>query len=174
MEAQLLTQRRMALLEAHGVENSHAIVTSLEKPERPVLSYALGMIENESHGRNVFGSEGAYAAVYEQVVTEDRAMIYWKRSLTEGQNGIGPTQITDRDLQEEARKLGGLHSALATCDVGFHFLHGLILEHGLKGAYGNYNGGPDWEAVPAAVAYSNRAMEYRREWQFRLAAAGLA
>jgi hypothetical protein len=168
-----LEQKRARMIAAYGIENAQAIVEAqAASPDRPDLSQCLAMIENESAGHNIFGGEGSACPVewYEQEVTEPRYVVYRERrdrGMTP--NGVGPTQITDPALQIQAQDLGGCWQPRFNCDVGFHFLHGLMVEHGTQGGFEAYNG-----SGPAAQEYAERAMRWAAIWHDRFVAHGLA
>jgi hypothetical protein len=162
----------VALIESYGVENAQACVEASERPNRPILSRCLAMLENESGGRNIFGGEGSACPVewYEQEVTHDRYTVYReRRDRGETPNGVGPTQITDPGLQEEAENLGGCWVPRYNMDIGFGFLHELIEEHGPQEGFRSYNG-----SGPAAVEYGERAMRWAEIWHDRFVAHGVA
>jgi hypothetical protein len=161
------------LIGAYGIGNAEAIVLAqAASPQRPHLSQCLAMIENESGGLNVFGSEGTACPVewYDREVNHARYTVYRERRDAGGSpNGVGPTQITDTALQVEAQRLGGCWVPQLNCDVGFHFLHGLMVDYGTEGGYRAYNG-----SGPAADAYAERAMRWEAIWHDRFVAHGLA
>jgi hypothetical protein len=161
----------ISLITAYGVANAQACVEAQARPDRPILSRCLAMLENESTGRNIFGGEGTAcpAEWYEQEVTEERYVVYRdRRDRGETPNGVGPTQITDPSLQIEAQELGGCWIPRNNMDVGFAFLHQLIEAHGPEEGFRSYNG-----SGPAAVAYGERAMRWAEIWHARFVAHGL-
>lgn len=162
----------LAVLEEYGVQNAQAAIEAQAHPERPVLSQCLALLENETGGgRNVFGGEGTACPTewYEQPVTHERYTVYRdRRDAGETPNGVGPTQITDPALQIEAERQGGCWVPVHNMNVGFGFLHELMLEHGTQEGFRAYNG-----SGPAAEAYAERAMRWATIWHDRFAAHGL-
>lgn len=162
------------IITAYGIQNAADLVWAHDKPGRPKLARGLAMVENESFGRNVFGGEGLACPVEfrEQLVTQSSYAIYkaeredlFHRGITIGVcNGVGPTQITDRNLQIAADALGGCWIPRYSADIGFSTLHQLITELGLREGFRAYNGsGPD------AEDYADRAVERTVIWEGRLA-----
>lgn len=154
------------LINDYGIANADAIVRALEQPDRPLPARALAMLENESAGRNIFGAEGTAcpAEWWEQEVTHTRYQIYARRrdaGLTN--DGVGPTQLTDTILQQEADHRGGCWIPLHNLEVGFQLLHELITKAGEWDGFRAYNG-----TGPAADAYATRAIERTAIWQARL------
>jgi hypothetical protein len=166
-------EKRAKLIAAYGVQNAQAIVEAQATTvDRPDLSQCLAMIENESGGRNIFGAEGTacLAEWYEQEVTEARYVVYReRRDRGFTVDGVGPTQITDAALQIRAQDLGGCWQPRFNCDVGFDFLHQLMVTHGTQGGFEAYNG-----SGPAAQEYAARAMRWVEIWHARFVAHGLA
>jgi hypothetical protein len=166
-------QKVVAVLDGYGIQNARACVEAQSHPCRPILSQCVALLENETGGgRNVFGGEGTACPVewYEQPVTEERYVVYRERrdhGMTP--NGVGPTQLTNPELQIEAQELGGCWVPVHNMNVGFSFLHQLMVEHGsAQEGFRVYNG-----SGPAAVAYSERAMRWATIWHDRFKAHGL-
>jgi hypothetical protein len=165
--------RAANLISAYDVENAEAIVLAQSTgTQRPQLSQCLAMVENESAGRNIFGEEGTACPSewYEGYVNEPRYVVYRdRRDAGDSPDGVGPTQITDAALQIEAQRLGGCWNAQYDCDVGFHFLHELMVVYGTADGYMHYNG-----SGPAAEDYRDKALIWERVWHGRFVAHGLA
>lgn len=88
-------------------------------------------------------------------VTKDKYLAFRReRDKTGHTNGVGCAQLTSVSLQDEADKVGGCWVPQHNMAVGFHYLHDLILEHGVLGGCIAYNG-----SGPAAVAYGHRLVE---------------
>ncbi len=165
-------EKLVRVISSYGMQNAQACVEAQDAKNRPELSQCLAMLENESGGRNIFGGEGTACPEewYEQEVTEPRYVVYReRRDKGFSPNGVGPTQITDPGLQIDAQELGGCWRPRLNMDVGFGFLHQLMVEHGSQGGFEAYNG-----SGPAAVAYAERAMQWTTIWHDRLVAHGLA
>lgn len=159
-------QQREHWLTEHGFHNVDAICGSVEKHSRPTIQRACALLLNESSGGlNVYGHEGPLPELWGQPVTEANYQLYKAaRDRGEGNNGVGPTQITSTSYQVEAERLGGCWNPLYNMDVGFLVLHALILIHGVWGGFEHYNG-----SGPAAEDYANRAVANEK----RLIAEGL-
>lgn len=163
-------RRVFNLLEGHGIHNAEAVIEAEHQQYRPTLARCLAMLENESGGANIFGADPGGTALprvwYNTAVTHDKYKVYLKRrheGLTP--NGVGPCQLTAAFLQDAADKRGGCWVPKHNMEVGFAFLHGLILRRGVFGGFESYNG-----SGPAAVAYANRAMARAEAWETRLKA----
>lgn len=161
-------RQRVKLIESHGIQNAKTCVEVEHQQYRPTLARCLAMLENESSGRNIFGADPGGTALprgwYNALVTEDRYKVYAKRR-NEGMtpNGVGPCQLTATFLQVAADRRGGCWVPKHNMEIGFAFLHGLILQHGVFGGFEAYNG-----SGPAAVAYAERAVHRARIWEARL------
>lgn len=155
------------LITDYGIANAAAAVQASREPNRPTLARCLALLENESAGRNVFGGEeGACPPEWlEQEVTQHRYTIYKaRRNNGMAPNGVGPTQLTDPNLQEAAEHAGGCWIPLHNMQIGFSFLHQLIQREGNPQAgFQAYNG-----TGPQAQAYALRAIERTSIWEIRL------
>jgi hypothetical protein len=161
-------RKEIDLIEHYGVENASVIVQVSHQSYRPTLARCLAMIEKESGGANIFGGDPGGLALprawFETEVTHSKYEVYAKRR-DEGMtpNGVGPTQLTSTFLQVAADKKGGCWEPLHNCEIGFAFLHGLILRFGVAGGFGSYNGsGPNGSyaqnALLQAKAWENRGL----------------
>lgn len=154
------------LVARYGIQNASAAVDAAQQGYRPTLARCLALLENESAGRNIFGAEGTACPHewWEGDVTQERYEIY-RRRLNEGAtpDGVGPCQLTNPSLQHSADMKGGCWIPIHNMEVGFAFLHGLIIQSGVWGGFRRYNG-----SGPAAEAYADRALERAGAWQERL------
>jgi hypothetical protein len=139
--------------------NVDAICGAAEKQDRPTIQRCCALLLNESSGGyNIYGHEGPCPELWGQPVTEQNYQVYKAaRNRGEGNNGVGPTQLTATGFQVEAENLGGCWNPLYNMDVGFHFLHELIERYGVWGGFRSYNG-----SGPAAEAYADRAVAHER------------
>jgi hypothetical protein len=155
------------LITEYGITNADAAIQASHEPDRPTLAHCLALLENESGGRNIFGAEGTAcpAEWYEQEVTQHRYTIYkTRRNQGHTPNGVGPTQLTDPNLQQAAEHAGGCWIPLHNMQIGFQFLHQLINQTGSPyNGYRAYNG-----TGPQATRYALRAIERTHLWEDRL------
>lgn len=160
-------EETVKLISDWGVGNAQACVQASHQEYRPTLARCLALLENESGGRNVFGAEGeaCLREWYDQEVTQTRYSFYkLRRNQGLSPNGVGPTQLTDPSLQIAAEKRGGCWIPLHNMEIGFGFLHGLILRYdSVWEGFRAYNG-----SGPAAESYANRAVERAATWERRL------
>lgn len=147
-----LTQELVAAATAEGIE----------------LAVAATMIEKESGGRNVWGSDGVAtgghyvkgAAVTQADYLNYRAAVNANQILRQG---CGPAQCTSAGYQNSADALGGCWLPVPNMRAGFRGLQAMINEYGTYGGFQHYNG-----SGPAAIAYANSAMSRYAVWQARL------
>lgn len=118
------------------------------------LPVACAMLMQETGGgRNVFGHDPTIF-VGAGDVTKARYLAYRAiRDRTGECQGVGPCQLTSSGLQDQADAAGGCWVPAHNMAVGFHYLHDLILEHGLAAGVAAYNG-----AGPAAQRYAVRVL----------------
>lgn len=166
----LTNAQLVRLISGYGtiVENVAVAVEVSHEKDRPTLPRCLALLENESAGENIYGREGALPALWGTHVTEANYREYeTARSRGEGNNGVGPCQLTSTGYQVEADNLGGCWVPKHNMQVGFSILHQLILRRGVWGGFESYNG-----SGPPAEAYANRAVGRAEAWEQRLRNAG--
>lgn len=153
------------LMRQHGLENVLTCIEVEHQRYRPTLERCIALLENESGGANIFGADVGGSALprewYGTAVTQSKYEVYKHRrqsGLTP--NGVGPCQLTSAFLQDSADSKGGCWVPAHNMEVGFAFLHTLILQHGVWGGFKAYNG-----SGPAAVSYANRAVARADMWQ---------
>lgn len=164
------------IIDAWGVDNADACVRAAHQNYRPTLPRCLAMLEMESGGRNVFGGDPWNSEEYPKgPALPDKwhdTDVNWikyesykhKREQGLQPNGVGPTQLTSVFLQVAADKKGGCDNPLPNMEVGFAYLHGLILRAGDPWAGArDYNG-----SGPAAESYANNFMLRAEAWERRL------
>lgn len=131
---------------AHGT----AIVEANHRSGLHDLAWACALVEQESGFNNVFGCDygpqGGHPPWCHEKVTHKRVQELLHQSRN---NGVGLTQLTNRDLVLQAEKLGGAHIPLNQCIVGFRFLKGIIDTYGHDGIW-HYNGSPVYQGEIAA------------------------
>lgn len=133
------------------------------------LAVAATVIQKESGGRNVWGSDpGLTGGTYVKggPVTQANYLAYRARvnARTIGHQGCGPAQLTSAPYQQSGDALGGCWDPVANMRAGFRGLGALINTYGVYEGFVHYNG-----AGPAAIAYANDAMSKYAVWQQRLA-----
>jgi hypothetical protein len=142
----------------HGFHNVDAIVGAAEQQDRPTIQRCAALTLNESSGGyNVYGREGSTPSLYGQNVTEQNYRDVYVPHLDEGQNGIGPVQLTSSGYQADANRLGGVWNAFCNCQVGFRILHELIERYGVWAGAMHYNG-----EGPAAERYADEFVSHER------------
>lgn len=129
------------------------------------LPLAAALVHEESNYRNVFG-KNRYGERTNPVlggpVTEARYR-QMRRALARGygRQGVGPTQLTSVELQDEADALGGAWVPRHNIRVGYRYLSDLIDRHGETKGLLVYNGDlPD---------YASRLQATARSWEDYLA-----
>ena len=138
------------------------------------LAYACALLEKESGGgTNVFGHDrdrnGRYifpARDGAVPVTEELYRQYKRRRGARGEGGmqgVGPTQLTWWEFQDEADREGGCWKPAVNMRVGFRRLASLMRQHGEADGARRYNG-----SGPAAEAYSADLRAKARAWKARL------
>lgn len=125
------------------------------------LPLAAALVQEESNYRNVFG-KNRYGERTNPVlggpVTEARYRSM-RRALARGygRQGVGPTQLTSVELQDEADALGGAWVPRYNIRVGFRYLSSLIDRYGETQGLLVYNGdAPD---------YARRLQATARSWE---------
>lgn len=167
-----LDEKRVQLLDDYGIANAADCVKAQRGTRGVDLSDCVALLENESGGRNIFGSEGTACPSdwYEKEVTQTRYTFYKiRRNLGYTVNGVGPTQLTDAGLQKLAEDAGGCWKPLHNMEIGFDYFGGLVITHGLWGGAMRYNG-----SGAAAENYANRLVDRAMVWHGRFTRAGLA
>lgn len=131
------------------------------------LNYACALVEQESGGRNVWGSDGVQtggAYVKGAEVTRESYLAY--RALRTqgaiGNQGAGPVQLTATVYQQRADAAGGTWVVRANLKVGFAALAELMLQYGDDGIR-RYNG-----SGPAAEKYRDSVKAKAAQWALRL------
>jgi hypothetical protein len=103
------------------------------------LACAILMVETGG-GHNEFGHDPTIF-VGAGTVTEAKYLAYKAlRDRTGLCQGAGPCQLTSAGLQDRSDALGGCWKPRYNLAVGFHFLHDLIAEKGLRAGTAAYNG----------------------------------
>jgi len=141
------------------------------------LSLGIGLLEQEASrdgkiALNVWGNDRAPNGGTDDwgwdEVTESKYRRYKERrgpTGAGGRQGVGPTQLTWRTLQDAADRLGGCWKPENSILVGFTHLKSLIDEHGYEVGVERYNG-------VGRVEYSKSVREKASRWHDVLADAG--
>lgn len=159
-----------AVLTAYGIGLADELVEAAQA-EGIEMAAAAAMIEKESGGRNVWGSDGVATGGHyvkgAQVTQADylayRAAVAANQILRQG---CGPAQCTSAAYQVSADVLGGCWLPVPNMRAGFRGLQAMINAYGVYGGFEHYNG-----SGPAAIAYANDAVAKYQVWQSRLAGA---
>ena len=161
-------------LEAGGIKAPEMAIAEARRAGLD-LAYACALLQKESGGgANVFGHDRDRSGRYifpardgAVAVTEELYREYKRRRGPAGKGGmqgVGPTQLTWWEFQDEADREGGCWKPAVNMRVGFRRLASLMRAHGEADGARRYNGSGD-----AAVAYSADLREKARAWQARLA-----
>jgi hypothetical protein len=164
-------------LAAWGIQRPADVVAIADAAGLP-LAAACALLDQESGGgHNVWGHDrvtvapGTYvmgAEVTEQAYRAYRAALAPGRA---GQQGVGPCQLTARDFQDAADKLGGCWLPIPNMRVGFGLLANYARLWPLADAFRAYNGGAGNRVHGSNVnadRYSDDAMARFERWQTRL------
>lgn len=161
------------VLSQYGLVNTDAIVAAAAL-ENVDLAIAAAMIQKESGGRNVWGSDGvSTGGAYTKggAVTKANYLAY--RSLVKagkiGRQGCGPAQCTSAAYQDSADAIGapnglGCWDPVTNIRAGLRGLGALIRTYGVQVGAQHYNG-----SGPAAVAYGKDFLSRYNTWKARLA-----
>jgi hypothetical protein len=143
-----------------------AEVVELAAAERLDLAAACTMLEKESGGRNVWGSDGvSTGGFYVKGAAVTRAAYEaWKPHRSRlGSQGVGPAQLTYGPLQDQADALGGCWDWRHNVRIGFRHLAALQRSYGVRDGFRRYNG-----SGAAAERYAADAMTRHGRWRDRL------
>lgn len=169
-------------LDSWGVLRADEIVATARAVGLGV-DYAATLLELESGptasdpriGRNVWGHDkvdtgGAYVMGAEVTEAAYRAYCALVSTGTIKRQGVGPVQLTARDFQDQADRLGGCWRPELSTRVGFALLAAYLSRYGEHDAYTAYNGGPGAIAShqPDAWAYGDKALVLLAKWRDRL------
>lgn len=160
----------VARLRRHGIVYPAATIRA-KNAARLGLPLACALLVMETgggrneFGHDMFGSQPAPGYGW-GTVTKTKYLAFRRlRDEERRSNGVGPGQLTSISLQDEADRIGGCWVPQYNMAVGFHYLHDLILEHGLHGGCVAYNG-----SGAAAERYAERLLALAE--QFKAARCG--
>ena len=157
-----------AAIHAHGGRYGRIIVSEARRSGVPV-ALVCAVIEKETHFTNVFGHDAVDNPVKspprpapDLEVTEARYRKYLKhRKLGQGNQGVGPMQLTNPGLQDRADELGGCWRPDPNIRVGVEFLADNIERLGRKAGIQAYNGA-------SGDAYATAVLALEERWRARL------
>jgi hypothetical protein len=152
-----------AMLRAGGIVHPQ-YTNEQSDATRLSLAYCCAMLELETAGgNNEFGHDPGNPIRGGQVTrsTYEAYRVYVARGYRP--QGVGPCQLTDLALQDQADRLGGCWQVPVNMCVGFRFLAALIGAHGEEAGFAAYNG-----SGAAARLYGEHAMQLAGVWQQRI------
>lgn len=171
--------RYAAIARRYGIRNALVAIQEGKKVGiGPAL--AIAMLEQESHGKNVWGHDptifiGGYDAKHRRYWTKRRSRRgyvnkrgyqEYKRQRASGSTprmqGVGPMQLTWWTTQDLADKLGGCWKPRYNIKTGFRILSANIKQYGLRDGIRRYNG-----SGAAAEAYARSVLARQDAWQRR-------
>jgi murein DD-endopeptidase MepM/ murein hydrolase activator NlpD len=158
-----------AAIRKHGGRYENIIVREAKRHNLPI-SLVCAVLEKESNFTNVFGHDRVRNPVKSPPngvlrVTEARYKRYLKhRNEGQGCQGVGPMQLTNRDVQNRADNLGGCwkehHNIRAGCELLADNIKRLAsTRRGVRA----YNGNTD-----AATDYATDVLKKQAVWHSRL------
>jgi hypothetical protein len=128
------------------------------------LSLACAILEQETGGgHNVFGHDPVRSIVGGRVTRARYAYYKARRKAGMGMQGVGPTQLTWYEFQDEADRLGGCWRQNINQYVGLTHCAMQIRAHGARAGIAAYNG-----TGAAAESYARTVQERARKWHNRL------
>jgi murein DD-endopeptidase MepM/ murein hydrolase activator NlpD len=136
------------------------------------VSLVCAVLEAETGFRNVFGHDKVANPIKspprpapDLEVTEERYRSYLHhRNLGQGNQGVGPMQLTSPGLQDRADKLGGAWRPGPNIRVGVELLASNIKRLGTREGVRAYNG----PAGSSAEDYATKVLALERVWRSRL------
>ena len=160
-EAQLLIR-----LKQQGFAAPQQAILNARTAAKLGLPVAAAMLMMETGGgTNEFGHDtdayGPCPGYGWGTVTKAKYEAFRKLVAVAGRsNGVGPAQLTSVGLLDEADQAGGAWVPQHNMAVGFHYLHDLIIEHGLEPGCAAYNG-----SGTAAQAYGRHLVALADHYQ---------
>lgn len=150
-------------LRAGGILNPEAVIEEAKR-EGIRLSLACALLEKESGGgRNVFGHDRGTIFAGAGTVTREKYTDYKRQRDANPRRrrmqGVGPTQLTWWELQDQADREGGCWQPRFNMRIGFRHLNDLMRRHGEPDGIRRYNG-----EGAAAEAYSRDVRARARRW----------
>lgn len=164
-------------LAAWGILRAPEVVELATAAGLELAAAAALLVKESGGGRNVWGGDAVAGrgTLYRpgEVVTRAAYERYRAELLAgrAGQQGVGPTQLTAREFQAAADRIGGCWDWRANVLTGFRILAGHIGRYGLRGGFVAYNGGPgalSRSVTHPAQIYGDASMALLQRWRDRL------
>jgi hypothetical protein len=164
-----------AIIRKHGGRYEDAIIREAHASGLE-LSLVCALIEHESGFRNVYGHDPVPNPIKSppnglREVTEENYRLYLRhRRNKEGMQGVGPTQLTWFEFQDEADAAGGCWKPEVNIKIGCRVVARERARLGsTRQALRVYNGGP---TPPASTeGYARSVLKLQQKWQHLLAGA---
>ena len=162
--------RRVQLMKKNGIRIPLRALIAARKAKLP-LAYACALLMKESDGGdNVYGHDrdGHGNIIFHGqkgrvAVTKQNYLEYKRKRGAKGKGGmqgVGPTQLTWYEFQDDADERGGCWDPAVNMLIGFELLAGHIRRFGLREGFRHYNG-----EGPAAEAYADDAVKRVKKWE---------
>jgi hypothetical protein len=172
-----VTAAQITRVKDAGFENVDAIARACNSTKCPFY-LAVAMIEKESKGRNVYGSDsGGALEDFPIEVNQGNFEVFWWLVNTKGQtsNGVGPAQLTSPDFFTQM-KTAGLKPWTPTDNIyfGVRLIYGYYQKaraagngprESIRWAGTWYNAGPNKKEI---TAYGNEYLDVALKWKARL------
>ncbi len=161
----------------HGGRYADVIVREAHKNHLPV-ELVCAVIDVESHFRNVYGHDNVSNPIKSPpngllTVTPENYREYLRhRKMRQGAQGVGPMQLTDPGLQDQADKAGGCWKPSANIKVGCAYLAKNEAAFGRDRGIRAYNDGSGTRE--ASKPYLAKVLKAEALWRQRLAGAKAA
>lgn len=157
-----------AAIRAAGGRYGEQIIRAARLSRLPV-PLVCAVIQQETGFRNVFGHDRVANPVKSPTggllaVTRERYVEYLRHRRLQGNQGVGPMQITNTHSQDRADRLGGCWRPGPNIRAGCELLADNIGRLGLRAGVQAYNGAPGF-------AYADSVLALERTWRARLAGA---
>jgi hypothetical protein len=160
---------RTQVLTAGAILRPDDVVAIADASALELAAAAALLVMESGGGRNVWGhdvGDTGGTSVKGAPVTRDAYLAY-RAAVARGEigrQGVGPTQLTNGELQAAADGLGGCWDWVCNARTGFSHLAALIKSYGDREGFRRYNG-----SGPAAEQYADTALRYLAQWRARLA-----
>lgn len=153
------------IIDRHGGNGYGRLIVEESRRGGIPISLGCALVEQESGFHNVFGHDLVKRGqVRGGKVTRTRYARYkLLRKLGRGMQGVGLTQLTWFQFQDQADALGGCWKPTYQLRVGFNLVRELIGEHGQVAGIAAYNG-----RGLAADRYSHEVRAKQSRWHDRL------